>query len=374
MKDLIKDQIIQTKDNIIHLSKNLFKNEKDGMKIIKQSFDNYKIVNEEIKYKDMSILSSYVKNGNGPKIILPYLLNQDDALIKRWKISMITPIIIRTAIALNNISDKLNGEIIMLGFSENCYSYLLENPPILNNCISCIFLNSNENTCESGSSMSVKTINITFENTHSNQDSSFLRCSNSLDALINFINTINLFHLNLASDTFIRYIIHETGDNPLQLPKHTQITLSVSSPNNALSEIIVNKILEISKNVSANFNVAIKYNITNPTYPAFKTNNALNRLFCHNLKEQGFIEINSSKFNDSSLLVSDISYLVPCIYPTIGLKGEHLNEDINNKVNGLFSNKSIDTIVDASTACACTIIDILSNNEIAKNIKRDFNS
>ena len=76
-----------------------------------------------------------------------------------------------------------------------------------------------------------------------------------------------------------------------------------------------NKLREIVIYVSKLIRVQYSISLYEPSNDELITNRTLNRLFSHNLKENGIIDIGAPKDVHSGLSIGTVNKSVPCIHP-----------------------------------------------------------
>lgn len=373
MKDIIENTIHQSKEVLRELSNFIYTDEGDHIKMFSQLFNNYNIQLDMIPCKDSNaFIASSNESEKILKIIFPLIFNSNNSILNKWKNSISIPIIFGAFISIHSLGDKFNGKILALGLPNEAN---FEKSPILksiHNTDCCIFLDPGDKTRESGSSMFSKVLKIEFMDTLMKQNENNIRYSSPIDAQISFINTLNMLKFNIAEEIFINYNIESPGTNIFNKTKVTKITVALSSSIDSLIEEMSTLLEEFVYNTSNIFKVngTIQGEIT--PYGHFNNNKVINRLFCHNLKEMGFVDIFPHLNKNINFPISQISKLVPSIIPTLGLKNISIQEDMGYKDQGIIHDHTLNTILDTAIAYANTILDISNKSQLINDIKNNF--
>lgn len=108
-------------------------------------------------------------------------------------------------------------------------------------------------------------------------------------------------------------------------------------------------------------------------YDEIIPNTTLSRIFSHNLKEVGIIDIGDAKNSLAGISIGTVSHVVPCIHPYISI-----TDDKSIKYSSLefakatVSNYAKDTILKAASALAMTGLDLLEKESLLQEVKSEF--
>ncbi|MFZ7134664.1 MAG: hypothetical protein ACOWWR_20150 [Eubacteriales bacterium] len=372
MKNTIEKKLNESKESLIHLSKSIFNDDQDNLKLLVQFFRNHNIHVDKIPYKDTNALISTSNNKDSPTIIFPFMLYSQNKLLNRWKNSIVTPIIMGAFIGLHSIEKEINCHLIAIGIPSESSMKSDQLLAYFEGTASCIFIDIAEHTRESGSSMNFKTIKIQFKDTLFQQGKEKLRFSNPIDAQLSFIHTLNMLKLNISEEIFIEYKIHEMDIEIFSKPKIASMTVAISSSNEDWVEEIMEILQDVASKTAEMLKVKEHIQLGTTVYHQFHNNDPLNRIFCHNLKEKGFIEILPYQNTNMGLHLSHISHKTPCIFPTVGFQAIPIQNDIHLKQRGIISDESAETIINAANAYAYTLYDIIHKPELLNEVYAYF--
>lgn len=358
----------------------LYNNPEESYKEFKASsyicnlLNNYKF-NITKNYLDIPN-SFYAIKGNGhPKICY---LCEYDAIFNEGHLTghnALTTMSIGASILLGSIIDKLNGSVIVigcpgeyLGGTKNIMvkQKAFEDIDIVMECHPDII------TAESGTSSSIIPLSIKFK---TESTFSFLSRNKytSLDAILLMFNIINNIKKGFPKETEINSIISSGGSTPLFTPSEYEAKFYIRAKNTKLAEVIEEKIRKTATFISEITNIPHKISLYEPPSENLITNRTLNRLFSHNLKENGIIKINSPANVFSGLSIGAVSKVVPSIHPYISItEKERINYGSKEFLEATQSSFAFEQIKKASLALAFTGMDLMHNNNLLLEIKNEF--
>ena len=282
---------------------------------------------------------------------------------------------IGASILLGSIIDKLNVSVIVigcpgeyLGGTKNIMvkQKAFEDIDIVMECHPDII------TAESGTSSSIIPLSIKFK---AESTFSFLSRNKytSLDAILLMFNIINNIKKGFPKETEINSIISSGGSTPLFTPSECEAKFYIRAKNTKLAEVIEEKIRKTATFISEITNIPHKISLYEPPSENLITNRTLNRLFSHNLKENGIIKINSPANVFSGLSIGAVSKVVPSIHPYISItEKERINYGSKEFLEATQSSFAFEQIKKASLALAFTGMDLMHNNNLLLEIKNEF--
>ena len=350
----------------------LYNNPEESYKEFKASsyicnlLNNYKF-NITKNYLDIPN-SFYAIKGNGhPKICY---LCEYDAIFNEGHLTghnALTTMSIGASILLGSIIDKLNGSVIVIGCPGE-YLGGTKNIMVKQKAFEDIDII----TAESGTSSSIIPLSIKFK---AESTFSFLSRNKytSLDAILLMFNIINNIKKGFPKETEINSIISSGGSTPLFTPSECEAKFYIRAKNTKLAEVIEEKIRKTATFISEITNIPHKISLYEPPSENLITNRTLNRLFSHNLKENGIIKINSPANVFSGLSIGAVSKVVPSIHPYISItEKERINYGSKEFLEATQSSFAFEQIKKASLALAFTGMDLMHNNNLLLEIKNEF--
>lgn len=326
----------------------------------------------------LNIDNSFIAiKGNGhPKICF---LCEYDAIENNGHITghnAVTTISVEAAIALGHVIDTLDGSVILIGCPgeylggtkgtmvkqgafDDIDVVMSAHPDVL--------------TCESGSSSAIIPLGLAFEGENG---LSFLKKNTytALDAALLVINILNSIKKGFPNNLEINSVISNGGYTPLLIPQKAEIKFYIRASDTKVAEYGDNKIRTIAKLVTELTEIKSKFFLYESPNKELITNHTLNRLFSHNLKENGIININPARDIYAGLSIGDVSHKVPCIHPYISI----IEESSDIKYGSLDFAKA--TISDfalkqyniVALSLAFTAIDLIKNETLFNEVKHEF--
>jgi metal-dependent amidase/aminoacylase/carboxypeptidase family protein len=225
---------------------------------------------------------------------------------------------------------------------------------------------------QSGTSKAILPMNIKFE-----ECTGFTYLSNNcytgLDASLLLLNYLNFLLKGIKSGTSIDSSILSSSHTPSLKDGETEIKLYIRSDSMKECLKIENSIKQLCKCINESTNINYKTSIYELPYDELITNKTLSRLFSHNLKECGIINIDEPKNEQAGLSLGTVSNVVPCIHPYI---------KISDKENLAYASKEFslemvtpycnDIILKSCKALALTALNIIENKDLLSTIKSEL--
>lgn len=370
------------KDDIKKLALYLYENPEISYNEYNSSkyiYDMLKKYNFNITEKFLDIDNAFfAQKGSGyPKICF---LCEYDAIEYDGHITghnLVTTTSVAAAIALGNITDKIGGSSILIGCPGE---YLggtkgtMVRQGVFEDIDVVMVVHPDTETCESGSSSAIIPLGLKFIG---NKGLSFLnkKTYTPLDATLLTLNILESIKKGLPDNLEISCIISNGGYTPLLLPSKSEIKFYIRAMNTELAELGDSKLRTIAHYVTKLTDIEHEFFLYECPNQELITNRTLNRLFSHNLKENGIIHINPPKNIYAGLSIGDVSHKVPCIHPYISVLDEN-NKNIKygsiEFAKNTVSDFAIKQCIIAATSLANTAIDLIENENLLHEVKTEF--
>lgn len=379
MKQEVVSYLSTIKEDIFKLSKYLYDNPEESFKEFKAcNYITDILKNNGFKvtenYLDIAT-SFYAQYGNGyPKIcyVCEYDAVKDLGHITGH--NLISAMSIGAALSLSKVIDKIGGSIIVLGCPgefksgakvtmskqgtfEDIDAVLMAHPDII--------------TAESGTSMAILPLNINYKSV---EGLSYIENNSytALDSCMFTFNAINMLSKGFSKNCSIDSTIVNAGINPYMLPSNAEARLYIRGLNKKVVVDIENKIKDLVTFVSKIMNTNSQVSIYELPYDELITNKSLSRIFSHNLKESGIINIEGVKNTSAGLSLGTVSHLVPCIHPYISIvESKSINYSTIEFASSTLSPYAQDKVIKTCQALALTGIDLIEKDSLLKEIKID---
>lgn len=289
--------------------------------------------------------------------------------------NMVTTISVSAAIALGSIIDKIGGSVILIGCPGE---YLggtkgtMVKQGVFDDIDIVMVTHPDTLTCESGSSSAIIPLEITLEGPNG---LSFLNKNayTPLDSILLILNILNSIKKGFPENLEINSILSNGGYTPLLLPSKAQARFYIRASNTQTALYGDNKIRQIVEYVSALTNIPSKFSLYESPNKELITNRTLNRLFSHNLKENGIIDINPPRDIYAGLSLGDVSHKVPSIHPYISIIDDtNIKYGTTEFARATVSPFALKQCSIAALSLATTAIDLIENSSLLTEVKEEF--
>jgi amidohydrolase len=381
MKQEMISYLSTIKDDIYGIAKFLYENPES-------SFQEYKscsyLVNLLKKYKFnvkenyLGISTAfYAEFGSGfPRICL---ICEYDAAGNNGHITghnLISTMSIGAALALAKIQPKVGGTIIVLGCPgefksgakvtmakqgtfENIDAVLMAHPDVI--------------TAESGTSTAVTPLQVEYKST---PGFAYRRREGytALDACLFTFNAFTFLVKGLEEGTDIEGVIVQGGSAPYLIPDETISNFYVRAQKMCSINKVEQNIRDFVSMTSKIMNVESKVSLYELPYEELITNTTLSRMFSHNLKESGIIDLKGRKDTYSGLSLGIVSHLVPCIHSYISIvEDPSIRYGTKEFAEATVSPYALDRALKTSYALAFTALDLIEKQELVNEIVSELN-
>lgn len=320
--------------------------------------------------------SFYAVKGNGhPKICF---LCEYDAITNQGHITghnALTSISVSASLTLGHLIDKIGGSVVLIGCPGEYLGgtkSIMVKQGTFNDMDIVMECHPDIETSESGSSSAIIPLSVKYTGT---SGLSFLNreAYTSLDSVLLTFNILNSLIKGFPKDVEINSILSNGGYTPLLTPLEAEAKFYIRAHSKQVAELTEKKIREVVNYVSNLTNISNNISLYEPPNEELVTNRTLNRLFSHNLKENGIIEINSPKNITAGLSIGTVSQKVPCIHPYISIADNpQIHYGTKEFADATISNFSLDQIKKAALALAFTGFDLIKKKSLLSEVKTEF--
>ena len=382
MRQEVISYLSTEKEALFNLCKFLHDNPEDSYK----EYDACKYICNFLRDRDFDVREKfldldtafYAKKGNGyPKIC--FLCEYDAIKSKGGHITghnLLTTISITSALGLSKVIDKSGGTVILigcpgeyLGGTKSTYA----RQGIFDDIDVVLTAHPDIVTSESGTSKAIIPLKVTFKG---HDGLSFLDFDSftSLDGTMLTFNVINALSKGFCKKANIHTILSQGGVTPLLRPVESEGKLYIRAESTKTAKCIENKIRNLVACISDTMNLESCVELYEPPNEELLSNQVLNRLYSHNLKENGIINIGKPRDIDAGLSLGTVSHKVPCIHPYINIV-DNVNIDYGTKefADATISSFSQEQALSASYALISTALDLIESNFLLSEVKETFN-
>lgn len=333
--------------------------------------------NFEVKTNFLDIENAFIatKGTGHPKICY---LCEYDAIENEGHITghnLVSTMSVAATLALGNVIDKIGGSVILIGCPGE---YLggtkctMVKQGIFDDIDVVMLAHPDISTCESGSSSSIIPLGLKFE---SENKLTFLNKNSysSLDGVLLTLNILNSIKKGFPDNLEINSIISNGGYTTLLLPSNSELKFCIRASDTKTANYAYDKIRKIANYVSKLIDIPNTFFLYESPSRELITNRTLNRLFSHNLKENGIININTAKDIYAGLSIGDVSHKVPCIHPYISITDDNaIKYGTLDFANATISPFALKQCHIAAASLALTGIDLIENKTLLNEVKTEF--
>lgn len=382
MRQEVISYLSTEKEALFNLCKFLHDNPEDSYK----EYDACKYICNFLRDRDFDVREKfldldtafYAKKGNGyPKIC--FLCEYDAIKSKGGHITghnLLTTISITSALGLSKVIEKSGGTVILIGcpgeyLGGTKSTYVRQG--IFDDIDVVLTAHPDIVTSESGTSKAIIPLKVTFKG---HDGLSFLDFDSftSLDGTMLTFNVINALSKGFCKKANIHTILSQGGVTPLLRPVESEGKLYIRAESTKNAKCIENKIRNLVACISDTMNLESCVELYEPPNEELLSNQVLNRLYSHNLKENGIINIGKPRDIDAGLSLGTVSHKVPCIHPYINIV-DNVNIDYGTKefADATISSFSQEQALSASYALISTALDLIESDFLLSEVKETFN-
>lgn len=289
--------------------------------------------------------------------------------------NLLTTTSLAASIALSKVIDKIGGTVIVIGcpgeYRGGTKSIMVKQG-VFEDIDIVLMAHPDISTNESGTSSAIIPLKIKFIG---NSGLSFLNNNiyTSLDGILLTFNILNSILKGFPKDVEINSILSQGGFTPLLLPIESEAQFYIRANEMDIAKIAENKLREIAVYVSKLIRVQYSVSLYECPNEELITNRTLNRLFSHNLKENGIIDIGSPKDVRSGLSIGIVSKTIPCIHPYICITEDpKIRYGTKEFAEATISNFAFEQSMKAALSLAATAVDLITNDKLLAEVKDEF--
>ncbi|WP_415279177.1 M20 family peptidase [Clostridium perfringens] len=382
MRQEVISYLSTEKEALFNLCKFLHDNPEDSYK----EYDACKYICNFLRDRDFDVREKfldldtafYAKKGNGyPKIC--FLCEYDAIKSKGGHITghnLLTTISITSALGLSKVIEKSGGTVILIGcpgeyLGGTKSTYVRQG--IFDDIDVVLTVHPDIVTSESGTSKAIIPLKVTFKG---HDGLSFLDFDSftSLDGTMLTFNVINALSKGFCKKANIHTILSQGGVTPLLRPVESEGKLYIRAESTKTAKCIENKIRNLVACISDTMNLESCVELYEPPNEELLSNQVLNRLYSHNLKENGIINIGKPRDIDAGISLGTVSHKVPCIHPYINIV-DNVNIDYGTKefADATISSFAQEQALSASYALISTALDLIESDFLLSEVKETFN-
>lgn len=380
MKQEIVTYLSTIKNDLFNLSKFLYENPEYSFK----EYKAYNYITNMLEHNNFNIIPHYLdidtafcaEYGSGhPRICF---ICEYDAVLDKGHITghnLISSMSIGAALSLSKIVDKIGGSIVVLGcpgeFSSGA-KITMAKQGTFSDIDAVLMAHPNSFTSESGTSKALLPLKIEYFS-ESGLTTTHVAEFTALDACLFTFNSLTFLMKGLKKDISIDGVIVNGGSSPYLVPDKTESNFYIRGNKMSEINIVEKNIRDFIGTTSKLMNISSKVSLYELPYDELITNSVLSRIFSHNLKESGIIDIKEPTISPSGLSIGTVSHVVPCIHPYISIVTDNSVKFATTQfAEATLSEFAQEQAIKTSQALAITALDIIEKRELLNEITKEF--
>lgn len=380
MKQEMISYLSTCSDDIYKLCKYLYDNPENSYSEAKSSkyiidFLSKYDFDVESNFLDLATSFRATKGSGYPKICL---LCEYDAISSEGHLTghnLLTATSVSAALALGKIIDRTGGSLVILGcpgeYLGGTKSVMVKQG-VFEDIDVVLTAHPDVVTSESGSSSAIIPLSVKFIG---NSGLSFLNKGEytSLDGILLTFNILNSLLKGFPENVDVNFILSKGGSTPLLLPLESEAKFYIRSMEMDVARIAESKLREIVIYVSKLIHVPYSISLYEPENEELVTNRVLNRLFSHNLKENGIINIDPPRDITAGLSLGIVSKTLPCIHPYFSIiEDNNINYGSKKFAEATISKYAMSQCTKVALSLAFTGFDIITKETLLNEVKEEF--
>ncbi len=198
---------------------------------------------------------------------------------------------------------------------------------------------------------------------------------NALEAMLQSFTAINSLRQHIKSTARIHGIITDGGEAANIVPAHSAGNFLVRAEDDAYLDELKQKVLNCFVGASTATGARLEYRWSKERYAPMRNNLTLARLFSQNMQSLGRrVILADPGIAFGSTDMGNVSQLVPSIHPHVAIAKPDVLIHSPQFALAAASEAGIKGMLDAAKALAMTVVDLLTNPEIATGVKEEFES
>lgn len=229
-----------------------------------------------------------------------------------------------------------------------------------------------DTTHESGVSLAMDALEFTFYGKAAHAAAEPEKGINALDGVLQLFSGINALRQHIKSDVRIHGIIKNGGTVPNIVPDKAVARFYVRSTERTYLNEVVNKIREIAHGAALMTRSTVEIVSYEASYDNLITNQCLSETFSKNLRDVGVVEINGPRKSFGSIDLGNVSQVTPAIHPYLSISSRSFVAHSKEMADATITDEAHEMMLKGIKALALTGYDILSDKELYKSIREEF--
>ncbi|MCM3403939.1 M20 family metallopeptidase [Cytobacillus oceanisediminis] len=286
---------------------------------------------------------------------------------------------IAAGIGLSKVIHETGGKVIVFGTpaeETKGGKVTMAEAGIFDVLDAAIMVHPLDNFVKSGTSLAMDAIQFEFFGKSAHAAASPHLGINALDAVLQTFNSINALRQHIKPDARIHGIITEGGKAANVVPDYAVAQFYVRASKREYVNELVEKVKKCAEGAALQTGAEMKWSFYEFSYDDMVTNSPLSEAFNKELLSLGVNEeeILEQKNGSGSLDMGNVSQAAPSIHPYIKICNEAYACHTHEFREAAMSEQAKEAIILGAKAMALTGYEVLTNQELLKQIKEEFES
>ncbi|EFV76836.1 M20 family metallopeptidase [Cytobacillus pseudoceanisediminis] len=286
---------------------------------------------------------------------------------------------IAAGIGLSKVIHETGGKVIVFGTpaeETKGGKVTMAEAGIFDVLDAAIMVHPLDNFVKSGTSLAMDAIQFEFFGKSAHAAASPHLGINALDAVLQTFNSINALRQHIKPDARIHGIITEGGKAANVVPDYAVAQFYVRASKREYVNELVEKVKKCAEGAALQTGAEMKWSFYEFSYDDMVTNSPLSEAFNKELLSLGVNEeeILEQKNGSGSLDMGNVSQAAPSIHPYIKICNEAYACHTHEFREAAMSEQAKEAMILGAKAMALTGYEVLTNQELLKQIKEEFKS
>ncbi|MGN7176635.1 M20 family metallopeptidase [Cytobacillus sp. SAFR-174] len=385
-KNLIINQIDELQDDFNRISTYIGENPELGH----EEYKACKVLTEELKKHGFTVeigtcglptafTATYDSGKEGP--VIGYM-SEYDALPEVGHAcghNLIGTMGIAAGIGLSKVIHETGGKVIVFGTpaeETKGGKVTMAEAGIFDALDAAIMVHPLDNYVKSRSSLAMDAIQFEFFGKSAHAAASPHLGINALDAVLQTFSSINALRQHIKPDARIHGIITEGGKAANVVPDYAVAQFYVRAAKREYVNELVEKVKKCAEGAALQTGAEMKWSFYEFSYDDMVTNSPLSEAFNKELISLGVNEeeIMEQKDGSGSLDMGNVSQAAPSIHPYIKITNEAYACHTHEFREAAMSEQAREAMILGAKAMALTGYEVLTNKELLKRVKEEFES
>ncbi|MBN8202954.1 M20 family metallopeptidase [Bacillus sp. NTK034] len=385
-KNLIIKQIDELQDDFNRISTYIGNNPELGH----EEYKACKVLTEELEKHGFSVeigtcglptafMAAYDSGKEGPVI---GFMSEYDALPEVGHAcghNLIGTMGIAAGIGLSKVIHETGGKVVVFGTpaeETKGGKVTMAEAGIFDVLDAAIMVHPLDNYVKSGTSLAMDAIQFEFFGKSAHAAASPHLGINALDAVLQTFSSINALRQHIKPDARIHGIITEGGKAANVVPDYAVAQFYVRAAKREYVNELVEKVKKCAEGAALQTGAEMKWSFYEFSYDDMVTNSPLSEAFNKELISLGVNEeeILEQKDGSGSLDMGNVSQAAPSIHPYIKICNEAYACHTHEFREAAMSEQAREAMILGAKAMALTGYEVLTNQELLKQIKEEFES